>query len=290
MFKHLAAFALILGVLATSAAAAELTSVGEGGLLNGAATDQVPAALSAGDRVQGPATVTAAAGDTFKLAKNSVLEIKEPDGETELFFLLKGFARGEIGSKSSIALPAGWLTGPADGKAKFYVETIDPTRGFYKINEGKGLVSYGIYHVLLGERQAVELGKLPEGGSLLFHTHQTNTGNVQIIADTAGKLELTLSVPKATMGRLEQVEAGAWTNVGSDASSWQGGKIGIATVVDDRPGQTGSLGPGTFARINNSTGEIEFGFVEIDFEIVDRAISLTSEFALLAVSNFFGLE
>jgi hypothetical protein len=78
MFKHLAAFALILGVLATSAAAAELTSVGEGGLLNGAATDQVPAALSAGDRVQGPATVTSAAGDTFKLAKNSVLEIKDP--------------------------------------------------------------------------------------------------------------------------------------------------------------------------------------------------------------------
>ena len=290
MFKRFAHFTVTLCLLACVASAAELTMVGEGALLNGAAAGDVPVAVKEGDRVQGPATVTTAAGDSIKVAKDSVLEVKPLDGETELFFLLKGFARGEIGNKASIALPAGWLTGPAEGKARFYVETIDPNRGFYQINEGQGLVSYGIYHVVLGARQAVELGKRKNSDVLEFHTHQSNPGTVKIIANTRGALELTLSVPKSTTGTLEQVEAGEWTRVSADASSWQGGKIGIATMVDGRPGQAGSLGPGTFARINNATGEIEFGFVEIDFAIVERAISLTTEFAQLAVSNFFGLK
>ncbi len=290
MFRRLAYVPMILCLIATFASAAELTMGGEGALLNGAAVETYPAALAEGDRVEGPATVTTTLGDTIKVAKGSVLEVKPVDGETELFFLLKGFARGEIGSKTSIALPAGWLTGPADDTAAFYVETIDPDRGFFQVNEGKGLVSYGIYHVFLGARQAVELGKKGDPDTLEFYTHQSNPGTVKIVAATRGKLELTLSVPKSTRGMLEQVEGDEWTKVSSDASSWQGGKIGIATMVDGAPGQAGSLGPGTFARINNGTGEIEFGFVEIDFAIVERAISLTSEFQLLAVSNFFGLE
>jgi hypothetical protein len=290
MFKRLAFIPLILCLLCAASLAAELTVAGEGALLNGSVPENLPVVLVEGNRLQGPATVTTAAGDTIKLAKDSLLEVKAPDGETELFFLLRGFARGEISNKTSIALPAGWITGPVDDKAAYYIETIDPNRGFYQINEGKGLVSYGIYHVFLSARQAVELGKQEDPDALEFYTHQSNPGTVQIVADTRGKLELTLSVPKSTRGLLEQVEADAWTKISSDASSWQGGKIALATVVDDAPGQSGSLGPGTFARINNGTGEIEFGFVEIDFAIIDRAISLTSEFGLLAVSNFFGLE
>jgi hypothetical protein len=290
MFRRLAYVSIVLCLLASFASAAELTLVGEGALLNGAAVENVPVALVEGNRVEGPATVTTALGDTIKVARGSVLEVKPADGETELFFLLKGFARGEISSKTSIALPSGWMTGPSDERAQFYVETIDPNRAFFQINEGKGLVSYGIYHVFLSARQAVELGKKDDPDTLEYYTHQSNPGTVKIVADTRGKLELTLSVPKSTRGMLEQVDGDEWTKVSSDASSWQGGKIGISTMVDDEPGQTGSLGPGTFARINNGTGEIEFGFVEIDFAIVERAISLTSEFQLLAVSNFFGLE
>jgi hypothetical protein len=296
MFKRLVYVPLILCLLACVASAAELTMSGEGALLNGAAVSETPVVLAPGDRVQGPATVTTAAGDSISPARNSVLEVKEPEGETELFFLIQGSARGELGNKASVALPAGWLTGPAEGKAKFYVETIDPSRGFYQINEGKGLVSYGIYHVFLGTRQAVELAKKERPTTLEYYTHQSNPGTVQIIANTramAGKpgaLELTLSVPKSTRGVLEQVDGGEWTRVASDASSLQGAKIKITTLVDGSLGQSGSLGPGTFAKINNATGEIEFGFVEIDFAILDRAISLTSEFTTLAVSNFFGLE
>ena len=62
------------------------------------------------------------------------------------------------------------------------------------------------------------------------------------------------------------------------------------TKLDGETKQTGTLGPGTFAVIDNSTGVIEFAFFEVDFQIIERATSLTSEFSTLAASNFFGFE
>ena len=115
-------------------------------------------------------------------------------------------------------------------------------------------------------------------------------GDVTVMRLLTRDLNLFLSVPKATSGTVQAVQGGRKTRVMSDPGSWKGGKLGISTQAAGAPAQTGSLGPGTFAVIDNRTGAIEFGFVEVQFQIIERAVSLTSEFTALATSNFFGVS
>lgn len=304
MSKTVVIAAVCLLLAGSVATAATLEESGSGGLLNGAAPGAVPAQLQVGDRVTGPAVVRSAAGDTLTVPSGTVIELVVPGNLPELeegappmehFLLVRGALLGEISYATTVILPNGcYFTGPKDEKASVYVETIDATHGFFRVNEGRALVSYrDVFTAILMERQGIELFQVEKGPmDLGFRTHQSNSGSVQLFI-RPGRVEIETSLPKATSGLVTQEQGGTFTRVESDASSWQGGKIGITTRASgemDSALQTGQLGPSTYALINNETGEIQFGFIEVDFEIVERAISLTSEFSVLAVSNFFGLK
>lgn len=287
MSKRVVAVLILLLSFVVVADAAELT---KGGKVNGAAPKQVPMALSAGDKVDGPATITTATGETLLVSADGVLAVKAPEKGVELFFVIKGSVRGEIGPKVQVAVPVGWLQVPEGNKAEFYAETMGKARCFVKANKGDLVVGYDKYQILLREGQGIELWTLADKpGDLCFTTHANNPGDVALLAKITGSLDVELVVPKATTGCVRQIP-GDKTRIDSDAGSWKGGKIGLRTRLSGAEGQTGTLGPGTFAVINNATGEIEMGFEEVDFQIIERAISLTSEFTALATSNFFGLS
>jgi hypothetical protein len=271
----------------------ELTKMeaGTGAELIGQTPGSLPVALKAGDRVRGPATITSAAEDLILIGKGSVLEVSPAREDVEYFTLVEGWAQGEASERTRIVLTVGQLIGPEAGKAEFYVESVDANRSLYRINKGQASALYSMFQVDIPEGNGIELIATPGKKDILgFKTLPENPGAAAILAKVSETLDIGLMVPRATEGRIEPWDGGKYTRISSDVGSWQGGKIGIETKPVGGGGQEGELGPGTFALINNITGEIEFGFIEVDFAIIERAISLTSEFALLAVSNFFGLE
>lgn len=293
-------FAFVFAVLAIStfvAGAAELTEA-PGGTLNGAEPGDLPATLQTGDVIRGPATIRTAAGETLLLGEGGVLEV-QPSAEEgrELFFVKDGSLRGEIGASTSIAIPTGWLDAPEGQTVQFYVRTLDAARGYVEVRRGSGIVHYEAsgtaegfpkYSFLLTDGQGIEI-YAPSRGNVGFMTGQDNEGEVAVSAQVTSATEIRLWVPKATAGELVQEEEGRKTLVSSAAGSWKGGEIRGEVYLHGDKTDVAVLGPGTFVRIDNITGKV-LSFAEVGFEIIERAISLTSEFTAVAASNFFGLS
>jgi len=91
-------------------------------------------------------------------------------------------------------------------------------------------------------------------------------------------------VPKASLGCVTD-EPGNKTRLCNDINSLKTAKIRLETKFGSTT-NTAAIGPGTCAVIDNATGAIELAFSAVKFEILERAITLTSEFSTLAQSNF----
>lgn len=297
MLKGFALVAAILAITTFAAGAAELTEA-PGGMLNGAEPGSLPTTLDAGDVVTGPATIRTAAGETLLLGEGGVLEVQESMEEgRELFFVKSGSLRGEIGSSTSVAIPTGWLDAPSGQTVEFYVRTLDAARGYVEVRRGTGVVHFEAsgeadgfpkYTFLLTDGQGIEIWS-PSRGDVGFMTAQDNEGDVAISAQVTSATEIQLRVPKATAGELVQEEEGRKTVVRSEAGSWKGGEIRGEIFLNGEKTDVAVLGPGTFVRIDNITGKV-LSFAEVGFEIIERAISLTSEFTAVAASNFYGID
>ena len=125
----------------------------------------------------------------------------------------------------------------------------------------------------------------------LFNQGETfvnNASMVKVRTNITEDLHVDLIVPKATSGAIEK--GPEKTKLSSAAGSWKSGQVSLITVLEGSQKDSGSLGPGTFAVIDNVTGALVPQFEAVDFQIIKRATSLTSELSSLAVSNFFGYE
>jgi len=75
------------------------------------------------------------------------------------------------------------------------------------------------------------------------------------------------------------------TKICDDINSLKTAKIKLESKFA-KATNTASIGPGTCALVDNTTGAIQVLFTAVKFEILERAISLTTEFSTLAQSNF----
>lgn len=282
----------ILLIGTAGAEAAELVKAGNGCTVNGQPAGSTPVMLAPGNSVKGPGTVKTASGKLLLLGAESTIVVDPAEGGVEVFSVTGGWVQGEVDDKTNLALSVGKLLVPEAGACEFYVENLGPSRSLYRINKGNATVLFGQFRAEVGAGNALELKGTPTAKDLIdFSTLPGNRGDVMIVADISATLNVDVVVPRATMGRVEPWDKNTKTRISSDPGSWQRGSIQIQTHPVGRAEQTGVLGPGTFAIVDNLTGEfVEFGFKEIAPAVIERAISLTSEFALLAVSNFFGLD
>lgn len=297
MLQRVAGILSVLALLAFGAVAADLVE-GEGVKLNGADVTEFPVTLNPGDVLTGPGVVRTVGAGTLYLTEDAELRVETPREEGwEAFYLLGGAVRGEIGARVEVGSPGGWFVVPAenaDARAEFYMRAMDGARGYFQVRSGSGLVAYEPragqfprYSVLLTEGLGVELWS--EGsGDLGFFTEQNNPLDLMLTAHVTEATDVNLWVPKATGGTLRQDQGGLYTNLQSEAGSWKGGQIQGEVKVQGDVRSNIVLGPGANAVIDNITGLI-VSFAEVDFEIIERAISLTSEFQALATSNFFGI-
>jgi len=300
MFKRslLATFSLIL--IPALAAAATLSEVGDGALLNDKPAGEVPIDLNAGDRITGPATITPASGGSIILAPGAILRVEAiPEDGSEPFSLLAGAARGVLVGDAELGASTGWLGAVGESECQFFVERVSNERAFFQAYKGEAVLSYQLsasrhYTVDLRDGNGIEFsipivdGK-PVMGDLCFATNQDNPTPVVLNAQITSELLVTMTIPQATSGCLVQEDGGTVTRINNDLESLKTGVIQIQTELTGEVAKKGSITAGAYVLVINATGDIEPGLVEIDFEIIERAISLTSEFSTLAVSNFFAL-
>jgi hypothetical protein len=297
MVGKVAQAVLALSFLALSAVAAQAGTVtGSSGpfKVNGAAAT-VPAggslALKRNDVVDtmgSSVSYRSDTGDALTLERGSLVREEETTATAAGLFVLKGAVTGIISDKTQVGVAAGWASAPAGQKCKVLVECTpgrEAREALFRAVEGSAYISYRSFNALLLPQHSVTLDIDPNlPGTLRFRTGQQNAGEVKV-ARTVAAGEIIAWVPKASLGSIEDQPENK-TKVCNDINSLKSAKIRLQTRFAGKGENTAAIGPGTCALIDNATGAIQVLFAAVQFEILDRAISLTSEFSTLAQSNF----
>ena len=227
-------------------------------------------------------------GDEVQFDAQSVVREEETTDYAAGAFILKGSATGVLSEKTQLGVAAGWVNAPKGGRAKVLVEAArgrENSEALFRAIEGNAWIRYRAFSVSLLPAHSVTLDIDPAAaGTLCFRTGQQNAGEIEI-QKTVAAGEISIWIPKATIGCVND-EASNKTKICDDINSLKTAKIRIHTKFVGKPDGDASIGPGTCALIDNATGAIEVLFSAVKFEILERAISLTSEFSTLAQSNF----
>lgn len=257
--------------------------------------------LTVSQEVKGPCTITSENGkDTIDLRKDAVVRFLGTDtddkgNKAESFFLKSGAVDANLGFFARLATPSFWaFPEKSGGRAAFYAETFPGGMGYARAAKGSGPLrlvvnpaSYGILEVLLNENQGLTLQRVGER-DVRFTTDPHNEwrkGAVRMIYPLPTGLTIDLFIPKATSGTIApKVGVAGKTDVENKGTSWKSGRIWIATSKGGNPINADGIGPGVTATIDEASGSIETGFVKVEFASLKSAISLTSEFASLAMS------
>jgi hypothetical protein len=285
------AFALL--ALAAAAQAGTITSASGPIQVNGkdvAVAAGKSVALKAGDTFSTMAakvTYRSETGDDITFEPGSSVREEEVNSDGAAVFMLKGSASGMLSDRTLLGVAAGWVNAPQKAKARV---TVDATPGrenagaSFRAVDGSATIRYRSFKMFLMPAHSVTLDIDPAApGSLCFRTGQQNAGDVEI-HKTAGGGDIVASVPKATLGCFTD-EPQNKTKICDDINSLKTAKIKLESRFP-KGTNTASIGPGTCALIDNATGAIQVLFTAVKFEILERAISLTTEFSTLAQSNF----
>lgn len=278
-------------LLAASTSAAATVTIGGG----------KPERLAVNQEVTGPAVINSENGkDTITLRKDAVVrflgtDTDEKGNKAEEFYLKSGACDADLGFFARLATPAFWVFPEKSGaRAVFYAEAFPGGMGYARAARGSGLVrlqlnqgTNGSLEVNLNENQGLTLQRTGER-DLRFSTDPHNEwtkGAVRLIYPLATGLTIDLYIPKATSGSIApQAGTSGKTEVKNMVTSWKSGRIWIATAKGGAQINADGIGPGVTATIDEASGSIETGFVKVEFASLKAAISLTSEFASLAMS------
>ncbi len=257
--------------------------------------------LTVNQEVKGPARITGEGGkDTIDLRKDAVVRFLGTDtdqkgNKAESFFLKSGACDADLGFFARLATPSFWAFPEKSGaRASFYAETFPGGTGYARAAKGSGLLrlvvnpsTQGFLEMHLTQNQGMTLQRSGER-DIRFSTDPHNewrNGAVRMVYPLATGLVIDLFIPKATSGSIApKVGVAGKTDVTNNVTSWKSGRIWIATSRGGNPINADGIGPGVTATIDEASGTIETGYVKVEFASLKSAISLTSEFASLAMS------
>jgi hypothetical protein len=226
-------------------------------------------------------------GDDITFDAGSSVREEEVNSDGAAVFMLKGSAAGTLSDRTLLGVAAGWVNAPQKTKAKVAVDATpgrENAGATFRAVDGAATIRYRSYKMYLMPAHSVTLDIDPAApGNLCFRTDQRNAGDVEI-HKSAGGGDIVASIPKATLGCFTD-EPDNKTKICDDINSLKTAKIKLETRFA-KGANTASIGPGTCALIDNATGAIQVLFTAVKFEILERAISLTTEFSTLAQSNF----
>ena len=257
--------------------------------------------LTVSQEVKGPARITGEGGkDTIDIRKDAVVrflgtDTDEKGNKAESFFLKSGACDADLGFFARLATPSFWAFPEKSGaRANFYAETFPGGTGYARAAKGSGLLRLvvnpapqGFLEMHLTENQGITLQRTGER-DIRFTTDPHNewrNGAVRVVYPLSTGLVIDLFIPKATSGAIAPKPGVAGkSDVANMVTSWKSGRIWIATSKGGNPINADGIGPGVTATIDEASGTIETGYVKVEFASLKAAISLTSEFASLAMS------
>jgi hypothetical protein len=297
--RHLKAVAAVVALTASAAAAQAGTITGASGPFRVNAKDVTLASgqtlvTKPGDEIStGKSSVVWRSdnGDNVTLDIGTVAREEPTTQESAALFLLRGSGTGMLGEKTVLGVAAGWAGAPKGGRSKVLVEAApgrEAVEGLFRAVEGGAVVNYRQYRTIVPAAHSVTLDVDPAAtGAMWFRTGQQNAGDIEIHKSVREGQpdEIVLWVPKATSGGFTD-EPGNKTKVCDEIISLKTAKIRIQTRFQAKGENNASIGPGTCAVVDNATGAIQLLFTAVRFEILERAINLTTEFSTLAQSNF----
>jgi hypothetical protein len=293
-----AVLVLALVLVASAAGAATITGVTGMVKLNGEAvsgdiafpTGGVLEVIGEGSR----ATVVTASGDRIVLEPGSKLTLNVVTEEKETFELATGSFMATLSPGTEIMLPGDSRLTIPEGTAELSVDSREGgTRTALDVNEGKAILHSGDqFKTVVTSRQSATVTFKPstDPRAIVVETGPDNEGNVAVFDKATADLEIEVRVPKASKSKLASVENNTKTKIENSLDSSKEGKLGIVSRVKGEETARGEVAPGVFAYVLHASGAIEFEYVEIDFQVLARAIGLTNEFATLAVSNYTGVK
>jgi len=240
-------------------------------------------------------------GQPLTLEAGDVIETLDAEDGVEdgidYLFVKSGTVYGTVSGKTSFGGTAGWASAPGQDEAdegaaaplsKIFLEVPVNRPGSeatFRSIDGGTWIRYHDYRVWVPAQHSVTLAVDPaRPARMAFRTSQQNAGDVRVIKFVGGG-DIHANVPKATVGRIAP-EGRTKTRIDNDIASLKTGAIRLKTKYPGRDDQTAAIGPGTFAIIDNATGDIAVSFSAVEFVILERAIGLTQEFSTLAQSNF----
>ncbi len=253
--------------------------------------------ITVNQEIKGPARITGEnEKDTIDLRSGAVLrflgtDTDEKGNKAESFFLKSGACDASLGFFTRLATSTFWAFPEKLGtRVSFYAETFPAVAGgvpagYARTTKGSSLLrllmnpsANGNLEFQLAENQGVTIQRSGDR-DVRFSTDPHNEwqgGLVRLIYPLSTGLSIDLYVPKATSGAVRP-KAGV-------AGKTDVGKILISTAKGGAIMAADGIGPGVTATIDEASGTIETGFVKVEFATLKAAVSLTSEFASLALS------
>ena len=289
---------LAFGMVAVTAQAATIKSASGPILVNGKQVTidpSKPYEIPKGATVEsGTATVVVVSksGDEIALERDSILRNDGEESGVEGLFLMQGTAVAELGPNTTVGSWSSWVQVPAGQttKSKVFIEELPSAdklthEGTVRAISGDAWLWLYAYRIGLPVGHTISLSvDTRTRENVCFRTGQRNPGDVELQKKVTGG-DIVALIPKATAGCVELVEDGKKTKISNDIASLKSGKIRLETRFGGESDQA-ALGPGTHALIDNLTGVIQVAFAAVQYEILERAIDLTTEFSTLAQSNF----
>ena len=289
---------LALVVLCGTADAAMIIEVTGMVKLNGEAVSGPETPFPEGGRLEvigdgSSATIVTGSGDRIVLDPGTQIVFSQMSEDGEIYEVMSGSFRARLSPKTIILLPNDGRLQAAEGGVELAVESRENgTRTALAVNEGGAILKSGEqFTTKVGAGQSVVTTFDRQNPRKLgFETGPNNEGSVVVLDQATPDLEIEVGVPPATTGEMAAVEGNTKTKIENSLDSSKEGSLGIVSRVKGDEVARGEVGPGVFAFVDHATGAIELQYVEIDFQVLKRAIGLTSEFQTLAVSNFTGVR
>lgn len=287
----------VLGLAASAAEAGSITAASGPIMINGkSVTVTAPIELKKGDTVEtgtSRATWSSASGDATELNAGTSARAEGAETGLDSLFVRHGTVVATISMKTMVGVAAGWATVDQDNKgtSKVFIDAPEDRKSseaLFRTNQGSAWISYRAFSTWLPERHSVTMSvDATQPETACFRTHQQNADKIEVHKRVSGGTIIAY-VPRATSGCFEP--AGPLkTRISNDITSLKEGKIEIATRFGGAENRA-ELGPGTYALIDNTTGAITVLFSAVEFEILEQAVTLTSEFQTLAQSNFTDVD
>ncbi len=289
----------VVCLMSSAALAASLTGITGSVSVDGRAVSGATAVLNPGQTVNvlgegSVAVLTTANGNKLRLGPGTELTLESTGEGGEVYVLKRGWVQGTLTTGTTISNgQQGLVTAGEGGSAELFVEVKDggnQTR--VRVRGGSAQVSTGDqFETTIGAEQGATITYRPDSAPrrLGIQTDSESAGEVKVTNRATDSLDIDIYVPAGTTASSAAIDGNTRTEIKSDIDSAKEGRVRVVSRLKGDEKASVEVAPSLSAFVNHASGEITLSYVKLDWTVLARAISLTSEFQTLAVSNFTGV-